>query len=151
MEDDVKYILYKFDAVVDKQASSHPEVKQDISIYRKLRLWPGEEYNLIGNSTYMEYHLVGTEMEAKRAGCIALMLQKLGNQHHCLALKEAFAFEGFLDILEEPERDWLSSFPDNTLIGPAYHVDGVVVRSTFAVWQPVCKTENAEKEVSLAR
>lgn len=152
MEDDVKYILCKLDAVADKQAPPQPIMQCDVSIYKKLRVWPGNDYDLIGNSThYMECRLVGTEMEARRAGCIALMLEKLGNQHHCLALKDALAFEGFSEILEESEREWLSNFPEDALIGPACHMNGIIVRSTFAIWRPVCKVENAKREAALAR
>jgi len=112
--------------------------------------WPGEHYVLVGNSYNAEYRIVGTELEARRAGSIALMLEQRGGRCRCVALREALAFAGFYEVLSRFERDWLERISPDTLIGPAYDRYGTPVRIAFAVWRPVSQRVESEPHLVTA-
>jgi hypothetical protein len=100
---------------------------------------PGENYYLVGSSYNLESPIVNPDLEAKRAGCISMMLETRGQKAHCVPIAEAFDYPGFPEVLSRFERDWLGRVPPNTMIGPAYDPEGQRIPTAFAVWKESTK------------
>ncbi len=104
--------------------------------YRLRGFCPGEGFELIGNSYNLDLALVGTEAEAKRRGCLAVLIERKGNRCSCVLLADALVFEGFRGVLSSREYEWLASLPESAVIGPALDRFGRQIRTAFAVWRP---------------
>ncbi len=117
--------------------------QQQLSIYKSLGAWPGSNYLLIGNS-YRECLLIGTDLESQRAGCFTVMLAQ---SKGCISVEDAFAFDGFLDVLSSAEHSWLTSLPCDVLLGPAYDHNGRRLKTWLAVWQRQSPTQSPQFQV----
>jgi hypothetical protein len=107
----------------------------NIAVYKSRGSWPGNDYMLAGNSFHNEMLLIDTNLESRRSGCFSLMLERHGRQNYCITVKEALAYDGFVEVISAQEHSWLSSLPEDTLLGPAYDADGTRVRSRLSVWK----------------
>ena len=154
-QDEGRHLLDRLISVAWQTAQSHslPEERWspelDIQPYRRQNLLPGKNYFLAGHSYFSEYRIIGTRIETRRAGLIALVCQQKGNRYHCVPVKEALSFEGFVELLEADEQQWLDSLPDDSLIGPAYDRQGRHIPTAFAIWRTV--EEESPVHVEIAR
>lgn len=108
----------------------------DLKPYIDHQLWPGKNYLLAGHSYFSQYRIIGTDLETRRAGFIAVLCEH-GDRHHCIELSEVLRAEGFDELLDEDEKHWLASLPIDTLIGPAYDPKGNRIPTAFAIWRAV--------------
>lgn len=104
--------------------------------YIRQKLWPGRNYLLAGLSYFSQYRIIGTSLETQRAGYLAVLCEH-GDRYHCVKLIDALSAEGFEELLNEDEQQWLSSLPEDTLIGPAYDNRGVRIPAAFAIWRTI--------------
>lgn len=111
----------------------------DLSYYKEHQAWPGRSYLLVGNSFNAEKKLRSGRKDSKRAGSIAMVLEKGRGNRHCVTVEEAMTDADFVANLSRFEFDWLRREAGDSLIGPAYDARGRLVPHSFAVWrrQPV--------------
>jgi hypothetical protein len=131
------------DATFKESPAKHPLSNRRTGA-RNRDACPGHNYFLVGNSYNADYCLLGTQIEARRQACIALLFESRGSRNKCIRLLNAFEFEGFVEILGQAERGWLAQLPQDTYIGPAFDQLGRKIPAAFAVWQKL-ETE-AERE-----
>lgn len=147
-KDEGKHLLDKLLSVSwQRNAPSKAFQQDDLRPYIDQKLWPGENYLLAGHSYFSQYRIIGTNLETRRKGFLAVLCDR-GNRFHCVTLSEALSFDGFEDILDEDERHWLSSLPTDTLIGPAYDNYGKRIPTAFAIWRTVEKDAPVHLEIA---
>jgi hypothetical protein len=112
---------------------------------------PGENYYLVGSSYNLESPIVNPDLDAKRAGCISMLLESRAPQTHCVPVAEAFEYPGFPDVLSRFERDWLGRVPPNTMIGPAFDPEGHRIPTAFAVWKESTKDRTPQPVIAKRR
>ena len=107
----------------------------NLAPYKTHKAWPGRKYLLLGNSYNVDSGIYATNNEARRAACIAVVLERGRDNRNCVSVEDALEYEGFVESLSRFERDWLRRQPASTLIGPAYDDGGNLITGAFAVWR----------------
>lgn len=121
-------------SAIDANVRDNPA--DDLKPYIRQKLWPGRNYLLAGHSYFSQYRIIGTSLETRRAGYLAVLCER-GDRHHCVKLSDALSADGFDELLNEDERQWLDSLPSDTLIGPAYDNRGARIPTAFAIWRTI--------------
>lgn len=120
----------------ENSAFSKSNQGEGLRTYIDQKLWPGKNYLLAGLSYFSQYRILGTNLETRRAGYLAVLCEK-GDRFNCVSLCDALSAEGFAEILDEDELQWLTSLPADTLIGPAYDSCGKRIPTAFAIWRTI--------------
>lgn len=107
----------------------------DLSHYKEHQAWPGRSFLLVGNSFNAEKKVKSSRKDSKRAGSIAMLLERGKSNRHCITVEEAMADAAFVENLSRFEFDWLRREGGDSLIGPAYDERGHLVPESFAVWR----------------
>jgi len=131
----------------ENNQSARSKPADELKPYVSQNLWPGRNYLLAGHSYFSRYRIIGTSLETQRAGYLAILCEH-GDRYNCVRLSEALSADGFEDLLDEDELNWLSSLPDDTLIGPAYDNSGKRIPAAFAIWRFI---EDAQVHLEIAR
>lgn len=129
-----KLMSVSWHSTISVNAKDNPS--DDLKPYIRQKLWPGRNYLLAGHSYFSQYRIIGTSLETRRAGYLAVLYES-GDRYHCVKLSDALSAEGFDELLNEDERQWLTSLPSDTLIGPAYDNRGAKIPSAFAIWRTI--------------
>lgn len=135
-------------ALHSENTQSRNEPADDLKPYISQNLWPGKNYLLAGHSYFSHYRIIGTSLETRRAGYLAILCER-GDRYHCVKVSDALSADGFEELLDEDEINWLTSLPDDTLIGPAYDTCGKRIPAAFAIWRFI--EEDAPVHVEIAR
>ncbi len=149
-QDEGKHLLDRLLAISWHTEESTPTRNQpgdDLRPYINQKLWPGKNYLLAGHSYFSQYRIIGTSLETRRTAYLAVLCER-GDRFHCVKLAEALISEGFEELLDEDELHWLSSLPDDTLIGPAYDNCGKRIPAAFAIWRTVDEDAPVHLEIA---
>lgn len=145
---DVKAFLGRLGSTLDaKESGQALRNREELNLTPCVqnKVWPGKNYLYIGQSSNLNNRLLGTELDKNRKTCLSLLFEAKGNYNYCVAVNEAFAFEGFQDVLSRFERDLLMRLPEGTMIGPSYDMNGELMHSSFTIWQEVIEVNQNEK------
>lgn len=118
-------------------------------VHKVLGTCPGEDYIFVGNSYNLENSLVGTELAARRISIIAMMMERRGNRNRCVHVDEAFAYEGFPEVLSRFEFDMLSRLGNEFVLGPAFDRAGSPLPAAFCIWRATSPVRQGGREREL--
>ena len=107
----------------------------NLTPYVQNKVWPGKNYIYIGHSSNLEHRLVETSTDKNRKTTLSLLFEAKGNEHYCVSVEQAFAFEGFPEVLSRFEKDLLLRLPEGTMISPTFNNEGERLHSSFTIWQ----------------
>ncbi|MBX9879002.1 MAG: hypothetical protein K2Y22_11145 [Candidatus Obscuribacterales bacterium] len=150
-KDEGKHLLDRLLSVAwhsENNASYSSSQIDDVRPYIEQKLWPGKNYLLAGLSHFSQYRIIGTHLETRRAGYLAVLCER-GDRFHCVRVCDALMADGFEEILGEDELHWLASLPADTLIGPAYDSCGKRIPTAFAIWRTI--EQDAPIHLEIAR
>jgi hypothetical protein len=109
--------------------------ENDVSPYKTAGAWPGKSFVLLGNSFNLEAKVETAKTQTKRTASLAMMFEQARENRRCMYVGEALTNESFLEVLSRFEHDWLRRMPGDTVIGPAYDMNGTLIAEAFAVWK----------------
>lgn len=135
---EVNELLHKMTRTADRgkpSLSIETRRQSELMPYMAANVWPGRNFQLVGNSFNAEEHSSTRQFQLRRGACIAMMLMQGKETRRCVYLHEAMNNEGFIEVLSRFEIDWLKRLPLNTVIGPAYDGNGELLSQAFSVWR----------------
>ncbi len=138
-KDEGKHFLDRLLAIswhIEENTQTQNKPGDDLRPYISQNLWPGKNYLLAGHSYFSQYRIIGTSLETRRTAYLAVLSER-GDRFGCVQLIDALDSDGFEELLNEDELHWLSSLPDDTLIGPAYDSCGKRIPAAFAIWRTI--------------